>query len=81
MNSEKALCSHSYKKREDSLETKAVLIEIFMLYWNLPSGPKNRGHFKENLPFPEENKLFAGDFCANLDETKADMVQFTNRWN
>ena len=20
-------------------------------------------------------------FCANLDETKADVVQFTNRWN
>ena len=20
-------------------------------------------------------------FCANLDETKTDMVQFTNRWN
>ena len=20
-------------------------------------------------------------FCANLDETKADMVQFTKRWN
>ena len=21
------------------------------------------------------------EFCANLDETKADMVQFTKRWN
>ena len=52
-----------------------------MLYLSLPSGPKNRDHFKKNLPFPEENKLFAGDFRANLDETNADMVQFTNRWN
>ena len=32
-------------------------------------------------PFPEGNKLFAGDFRANLDETNADMVQFTKRWN
>ena len=31
--------------------------------------------------FPEGNKLFAGDFRANLDETNADMVQFTKRWN
>ena len=27
------------------------------------------------------NKLFAGDFRANLDETNADMVQFIKRWN
>ena len=31
--------------------------------------------------FTEGNKLFAGDFRANLDETDADMVQFTKRWN
>ena len=27
-----------------------------------------------------ENQLFAGDFSANMDETKAEMVQFTKRW-
>ena len=26
----------------DSLETRVVLIEIFMWRWNLPSGPKHR---------------------------------------
>ena len=26
------------------------------------------------------NNLFAVDFCANLDETKADMVQFTKSY-
>ena len=36
---------------------------------------------KKNIAFPKGNKLFAGDFCANLDETNADMVQFTKRWN
>ena len=30
------------------------------------------------MAFPEGNKLFAGDFSANLDETNADMVQFAN---
>ena len=36
---------------------------------------------KKNMTFPEGNNLFAGDFRANLDETNADMVQFTKRWN
>ena len=37
--------------------------------------------FKENMAFPEENKLFAGDLRANMDERKVDMVQFTKIWN
>ena len=36
---------------------------------------------KKKIAFPEGNKLFAGDFRANLDETNSDMVQFTKRWN
>ena len=36
---------------------------------------------KKNIAFPEGNKLFADDFCANLGETNADMVQFTKIWN
>ena len=44
--------------------------------------PKTPGmNSKKNVTFPEGNKLFAGDFHANLDETNADMVQFTKRWN
>ena len=31
------------------------------------------------MAFPEGNKLFVCDFCANLNETNADMVQF-NLW-
>ena len=48
-----------------------------MLCWNLRSSPKHRGSFQKNMTFPEGNKLFAGDFRANLDGTNADMVQFT----
>ena len=33
------------------------------------------------MVFSEGNQLFAGNFLANLDETNADMVQFTKRWN
>ena len=53
---------HSHKKRKDILEKRAVLIEIFMLYQNLPSGPKHQGWLQKNIAFPEGNKLFAGDF-------------------
>ena len=48
---------------------------------NLSSGPKHRGSLQKNMVFPERNNLLAGDFCANLNETKADMVLFTQRWN
>ena len=33
------------------------------------------------MAFSEGNLLFAGDFRANLNETNADMAQFTKRWN
>ena len=36
---------------------------------------------KKNIAFPEVHKLFADDFCAKLDETNADMVQFTKICN
>ena len=44
-----------------------------MLCWNLPSGPKHLGSLQKNMAFSEGNDLFAGDFCANMDETNADM--------
>ena len=43
--------------------------------------PKTPARLQKNIAFPEGNKLFAGDFRANLDETDADMAQFTKRWN
>ena len=43
--------------------------------------PKTPGMTSKSITFPEGNKLFAGDSHANLDKTKADMVQFTKRWN
>ena len=48
----------------------------------LTERPKTPGiTSKKNIAFPEGNNQFAGDFRANLDETNADMVQFTKRWN
>ena len=74
--------NHSHKKRKDGLETQVVLIENFMLCWNLASSPKHQGSLqKKTMTLPEGKKLIAGAFCANLDETNHDMVQFTKRWN
>ena len=69
--------NHSHKKWKDSLNVISVLC------WNLTSGPEHRGSLqkKHYLAFPEGNKLFAGDLPANLDETNADMVHLTKRWN
>ena len=68
----------SSSQKTDSLETRAALIEIFMLCWNLPSCQKHRGWLQKNSAYPERNKHFCRWFCANLDRTKADMVQFTD---
>ena len=35
----------------------------------------------KSMAFSEGDQLFAGDFCANLYETNADIAQFTKRWN
>ena len=44
-----------WKQETDSLETRAVLTEIFMLWWNLPSGPKHWGWLQKNIAFLEGN--------------------------
>ena len=46
-----ALCLYHHKKRKDSLETQAVLIEIFMLCWNLPSSRKHQEWLQKNIAF------------------------------
>ena len=46
-----------------------------MLCWNLPSSPKHWWLLQKNIALREGNNLLVGDFCANLDETKADRGQ------
>ena len=35
-----------------------------------PTAQNTRDDFKKNIAFSERNKLFVGDFRANLDEKK-----------
>ena len=46
-----------------------------MLSLNLPSGPKHWRSLQKN------HNDFVGDFHVGLDETNADMLQFTKKWN
>ena len=43
--------------------------------------PKTPGITLKNMACSEGKQLFLGDFCVNIDETIADMAQFTKRWN
>ena len=43
--------------------------------------PKTPGTTTKNSAFPEVIKLFASEFGPNVDETNADMVQFSKKWN
>ena len=43
---------HTHKKSKDSLETRAVLIEISMLCSTFLSGPKHRGPLQKKHGFP-----------------------------
>ena len=38
-------------------------------------------HFKKTWLSLKGISLFGSNFCANLDETNADMVQSRKRWN
>ena len=67
--------NHSHKKH--SLETRAVLIEIFVML-KFTEWPKTPGMTSKKTLLSLKG---ISRFCANLDETKADMDQFTKRWN
>ena len=71
---------HSHKKRKDSLKTRAVLIEI--CYVEIYRAAQNTGdHFKKTWLFLKGISCLQVGLRTNLDETSADMVQFTKRWN
>ena len=71
--------SHIHKKRRLSKNTGRLNRNLYDML-KFTERPKTPGIIsKKNMAFPEGNKLFAGDLCANLDEN--DMVQFTKRSN
>ena len=75
------LRQHSHSKRKDSLETRAVYIEICMLCWNLVNGPEHRGSFLDNKAWTKGNKLLQIYLHAILDKVEADILQIIKEWN
>ena len=76
------LLDHSHKKR---VVWKHGLNRNLYVMLKFTERPKTPGISSKKtwlfLKGMKGNKLLAGDFRANLDETNADMVQFTKRWN
>ena len=65
---------HSHKKQ---IVWKHVLIEIFVML-KFTERPKKPGMTSKKTLLSLKG---ISRFCANLDEIKADMVQFRKRWN
>ena len=78
---ETAVLKHSLKKRRDSLETRAVYIEISLVSWNLPNGPKHRGSILKNMASSEGDQLLAGAFHAIMGKIEAGILQIAKKWN
>ena len=72
---------HSHNKQKDSLETRAVHIEICMLCWNLVNSPKHQGSFLDNMACTKGHQLLECELHVILDKIEADILQITKEWN
>ena len=72
--------NHSHTKRKDSLETQAIYIEISVVSWNLPNGPKHQGSILRNMASFKTDQVVLGVFRAIMDKTEADILQIAKNW-
>ena len=72
---------HSHKKWKDSMKTRVSYIEISLVSWNLPNGPKHQGSILKNMASSKEGQLIAGAFHTIRDKIEADMLQTAKKWN
>ena len=61
--------------------TRDVYIEISLVSWNLPNGPKHWGSILRNMASSEGDQLLKGAFHAILDKIEADILQIAKKWN
>ena len=76
---EKHCANHSHKKRKDSLETRAVYIEISLVSWNSPNDPKHWGSILKNMASSEGDQLLAGAFHAIMGKIEAGILQIAKK--
>ena len=70
----------SHKKRKNNLETRAV-IEISLVSWNLPNGPKHRRSILRNMTSSDGNQSLARAFHSIMDKIEVDILQIAKKWN
>ena len=66
--------NHSHDKRNDSLETWALYLEIFLVSWNLLHGPKHRGSIFKNMANSKKDHLLAGNVHTIIDKIDVDIL-------
>ena len=69
---------HSHKKRKGSLETRSLCIEIYLVSWNSPYGPKYRGSILRNMASSDGDQPLARAFDAIMDKIEADIWKEMN---
>ena len=74
-------CRHSHKKWKDSLEARAIYIEISLASWNLPKSSKQWGWILRNMASSEEDLLLSRAFRAIMDEIEAYILEISKKWN
>ena len=67
----------SHEKREQSLETRPVYMEI----WNLPNDPKHWRSILRNMASAERDRSLARAFHAIMDKLEADILWLAKKWN
>ena len=73
--------NHTHKKRNDSLDTRAVFIEISLVFLNLSNGPKHWGSTLRNTVNSKGDQPLAGAFHAIMDKIEADILQIAEKWS
>ena len=71
---------HSHKKRKGSLETRSLYIEIYLISWNSPFGPKYRGSILRSMASYEGDQPLARAFHTIMDKTEADILPVKKKW-
>ena len=77
----KATWEYSHKKWRDSLETRALYIEISLTSWNIPNGLKHWGSILRKIASCKVDQLLPGAFHDIMDKIEADILQIAKTWN
>ena len=70
----------SHKKQKDSLETRAIYINLVSL-WYIKNYRTTKSTGNQNMESSEGDQLLAGASHAIMDEIEADILAIAKKWN